>query len=418
MSQRITRFDNGLRLVTERMDGILSATIGIYVARGSRHELQDQCGIAHFLEHMAFKGTKSRSALDIVEAIENRGGYMNAFTSKEMTAYYTRMLGEDVPMAMEILTDVILNSSFDGKEIETERGVILQEIGMYNDTPDEIIFDWLTEACYPDQAIGRPILGRPDDVRAYKADDFREFIAHNYGPENLVIVAAGHVDHDALEKQIRESLIHVSYQSSHEKQLPEFQSGQMRVEKALEQAHIAMAMPAPSLHDDDFYTAQILANILGGGMSSRLFQNIREQRGLCYSIFASHHGMGDHGQFMIYAGTSADGIDELMEQTALELKRFSSTLREEELQRSKVQMRAGSVMALENVSSRVNRMANQMIYFDKLIDIQDSLAKIDAITIDDIAKMADAYLTQTPQMVLYGPIAKARDLDGYQSLLS
>ncbi len=415
MTQKVVKLENGIRLVTEDMPGILSATVGVYVGRGARHEAQEQNGIAHFLEHMAFKGTKKRSALDIAEEIENIGGYMNAYTSKDITAYYTRLLGEDVPLALDVLSDIMLHPSFDKGEIETERGVILQEIGQTNDTPDDVIFDWLSEESFPNQALGRPILGAPDNVRRFQDDDFREFVGTQYGPENLVIAAAGHIDHDAVEAMVREYFADIDYQSGKAQEEVKFRSGQKRVEKDLEQAHIAMALPAPSLGDDDFYAAQLMSNILGGGMSSRLFQNIREKRGLCYTIFASLQAMRDAGQLMIYSGTSAQGIDELMEQTALELKRFSSTLNEAELARAKAQLRAGSVMALENVSSRVERMARQMIFYDKLIPMEETLAKIDAVSLQDIADLAERTLCQEPQMVLYGQIGKARDFDGYMA---
>ncbi len=415
MSQQITRFENGLRLVTEHTPHVLSATIGVYVGRGARHETQAQNGIAHFLEHMAFKGTTSRSALEIAETIENVGGFMNAYTSKDVTAFYTRVLGEDIGLSMDVLGDILLHPSFDPAEVETERGVILQEIGQTNDTPDDIIFDWLAQACYPDQALGRPILGLPDNVRNFQADDFREFMSAQYGPKNLVISASGMVDHEALKARVGEAFSTIEYSSGAAQEAVEFQPGQLRVEKNLEQAHFAMAIPAPGLNDDNYYAAQIMSNILGGGMSSRLFQNIREKRGLCYTIFASLQAMKDTGQLMIYSGTSAEGIDLLMEETAKELRRFAGSVTQIELDRSKAQLRAGTVMGLENVSARVERMARQMIYFDKLIPIEETLAKIDAVELTDIAHLAEELLTKEPQMVVYGPISKARDYDGYIS---
>lgn len=415
MSQNITRFDNGVRLVTEKMPGTLSASIGIWAARGARHESREQNGIAHFLEHMAFKGTTSRNARQIAEQIEDVGGYLNAYTAKDMTAYYARVMGADVPLAFDVLSDILLNPTFSEAEIEVERGVILQEIGQTNDTPDDVIFDWLAEASYPDQALGRPILGTPERVRAFQANDFRKFVSENYGGDNLVISASGDVDHDALAKEVERQFGSLSYESKPFVTTSDFQSGQLRVEKDLEQAHIAASFNAPKLGDDDQYAAQLMSAILGGGMSSRLFQAIREERGLCYTIFSSLHMLDDHGQLLIYSGTSEDGIDPLMEALTIELKRFSNSLDRREIERAKAQMRAGSVMALESASSRAERNARQMITYDALIPIEDTLEKIDAVTASDIAQVAEKIFVSEPQMVLYGRIQKARDFDQFMA---
>lgn len=413
MSQNITTFDNGVRLVTERMPGTLSASIGVWVSRGARHERADQNGIAHFLEHMAFKGTTKRNARQIAETIENVGGYLNAYTAKDMTAFYARTMGQDVPLALDVLSDILLDPLFSQDEIDVERGVILQEIGQTNDTPDDVIFDWLAEESYPDQAIGRPILGTPERVKNYQADDFREFVGGHYGGGNLVISASGDVRHDELAKDIERQFADLKYRTDATSETTKFHSGQKRVSRDLEQAHFAMCLPAPSLVDDDHYTAQLLSAILGGGMSSRLFQNIREKHGLCYTIFSSLHMLRDHGQLLIYSGTSGEGIDPLMKQVAHELKTFSSTIDTQELHRAKAQMRAGSVMALEGAPSRTERNARNLMLHNALLPIEDALEKIDAVTIDDIAALADQIFSQAPQMVLYGQIEQARDYDGF-----
>ncbi len=418
MTNKVTRLKNGMRVVTEEMDGVLSASVGIYVARGARHEREDQNGIAHFLEHMAFKGTTSRSALEIVEQIEDRGGMMNAYTSKELTAYYTRSLAEDVPLSLDILSDIVLHSSFDAKEIETERGVILQEIGMYNDMPEAMVFQWLEEESYPDQALGRPILGSPERVSGFGADDFREFVSAQYGAENLIISASGKVDHDEIVSQAEAAFSQIDFASGKGSEPARFATGMKRVEKPLEQAHFALGLQAPGLDDEKYYTASLLANILGGGMSSRLFQNVREKRGLCYEIYASLSSKTEAGQLVIYAGTSSEGVDELMGAVSTELRRFGESVGAAELERANAQMRAGSVMGLENVESRMERSGRQMVYFDKVIPIEESLAKIEAVSLEDVSTLADAMLLQAPQMVLYGPIGKARDFDGYMSGLS
>lgn len=418
MTQNITRFENGVRLVTEHMPGTLSASIGIWAARGARHERASQNGIAHFLEHMAFKGTSKRNSRQIAESIENVGGYLNAYTAKDMTAYYARTMGADVPLALDVLSDILLDPLFSTDELEVERGVILQEIGQTNDTPDDVIFDWLAEESYKDQAIGRPILGTPERVKAFQASDFQAFMNDNYGGDNLVISAAGDVDHDKLARDVERHFSTLSYKVAPFSETANFTSGEKRVARDLEQAHFVMGLPAPSLLDDDQYAAQLLSAILGGGMSSRLFQNIREQHGLCYTIFSSLHMLNDHGQLVIYSGTSAEGIDPLMAQVGHEIKNFASSLIEVEINRAKSQMRAGSVMALEAASSRTERNARQIMLHDKLIPIEETLQKIDKVNIKDIAHVADRIFAGKPQLVLYGQIDQARDYDGFVAGMS
>ncbi len=409
VTTEVTEFENGVRLVTEPMSGCLSASIGIWVGRGARHESFDQNGIAHFLEHMAFKGTQKRSALNIAEEIENVGGYLNAYTSKESTAYYSRVLGSDVELAFDVLSDILLNPSFDQNEVEVERGVILQEIGQTLDTPDDIIFDWLSEASFPDQALGRPILGSRERVSAFQPSDFRKFIAENYGGDQLVISAAGAVDHDQLAQQVSRVFSDLKYKSEPFHEAPVFCSGQKCVEKELQQAHIALAFEAPCHASEDYYSAQLLSSILGGGMSSRLNQSIREKLGLCYTIFSSYQPLSDIGQLYVYSGTSGDGIEALMNQLTEEFKRFADSLDANELERAKAQIRAGSVMALEAVSTRVQRNANQLLAFEKIRSIEEILDEINEIKIENVRALAARIFATDPQMVLYGQIQSAPD---------
>ncbi|MGM0586758.1 MAG: M16 family metallopeptidase, partial [Pseudomonadota bacterium] len=283
---RIHTLPNGLRVVTERMPGLASASVGVWIGAGGRHERADETGVAHFLEHMAFKGTESRSAYDIAVAIENVGGYLNAYTSRDATAYFARVLGEDAPLALDLLADILVNPVFAESDIELERGVILQEIGQALDTPDDIIFDWLQEVSYPRQPFGRPILGEPENVKAITADHLRAFTARAYAPERMVIAAAGDVDHDAFVKQAERLFGHLPRRAPAQAEPARFEGGERRAEKPLEQAHFALALEAPGYHASDLYAGQVLATLLGGGMSSRLFQEARENRGLCYTIFA------------------------------------------------------------------------------------------------------------------------------------
>ncbi|MEM6618943.1 MAG: pitrilysin family protein, partial [Pseudomonadota bacterium] len=281
MSVQITTLLNGFRVVSETMPGLKSASLGVWVGAGGRNERADQNGVAHFLEHMAFKGTARRSALAIAEAIEDVGGYINAYTSREMTAYYVRVLGEDVPLAVDVISDIVLNSVFDPAEVEIERGVILQEIGQSLDTPDDVIFDWLQEVSYPDQPIGRTILGPEDRIRAFSRDDLTGFVAEQYGPQNMVLAAAGAVDHGALVRMAEGAFGALTATQAPQVAPAVYRGGEHRVVKSLEQAHLAMAFETAGYRDDRIYTAQVHALALGGGMSSRLFQEAREKRGLC-----------------------------------------------------------------------------------------------------------------------------------------
>ncbi|MEL6583522.1 MAG: pitrilysin family protein, partial [Pseudomonadota bacterium] len=335
MSIELTTLPNGLRVITDRMDGLHSATLGVWVTAGGRHETAQQNGIAHFLEHMAFKGTARRTALQIAEEIEDVGGYINAYTSREMTAYYARVLEDDVALAFDVVSDIVLNPAFDPREIEVERGVILQEIGQSLDTPDDIIFDWLQEAAYPDQPMGRTILGPAERVRAFSAEDFRRFVASHYAPERMILAAAGAVNHDAIVRMAEDAFGHLSAAVLPNIAPASFGGAEVRQVKELEQAHLAMAFDGPGFRDPTFHDAQVFATAMGGGMSSRLFQEAREKRGLCYTIFAQAAAYADAGTLMVYSGTSGDDVAGLSELVIDELRRAGDGLTEPEVARAK-----------------------------------------------------------------------------------
>ena len=371
---------NGFRIVSENMPGLKSASIGIWISAGGRHERIEQNGIAHFLEHMAFKGTKTRSALQIAEAIEDVGGYINAYTSREVTAYYARVLENDVPLAMDVISDIVLNPVFDPAEIEVERGVILQEIGQAHDTPDDVIFDWLQEESYRDQPLGRTILGPTERVQSFSRDDLSGFVDEHYGPGQMILSAAGAVDHDALVRTAEALFGGLKAKPHQEALAAKFIGGEMRQTKKLEQAHFALAMESPGYRDDAIYTAQIYAGVLGGGMSSRLFQEVREKRGLCYTIFAQTGAYADTGMTTIYAGTSAGQINELAGITIDEMKRAADDMNPEEVARARAQMKAGMLMGLESPSNRAERLARLVQIWDDVPPLEDTIARIDAVT--------------------------------------
>ncbi|WP_170582879.1 M16 family metallopeptidase [Ruegeria arenilitoris] len=415
MTVRLDQLTNGFRIVSEQMPGLQSAAIGIWVTAGGRHERIEQNGIAHFLEHMAFKGTERRSALQIAEAIEDVGGYINAYTSREVTAYYARVLKDDVALAMDVIGDIVLNPVFDPREIEVERGVILQEIGQAHDTPDDVIFDWLQEQSYRDQPLGRPILGPSERVSAFSRDDLSAFVAEHYAPDQMILSAAGAVNHDQLMKLAEEMFGHLQPRKGLLPEPARFTGGEARRDKALEQAHFALALESPGYRDDEIYTAQIYSTALGGGMSSRLFQEVRETRGLCYTIFAQTGAYADTGTTTIYAGTSADQVGELATITIDEMKRAAEDMSPEEVARARAQMKAGMLMGLESPSNRAERLARLVQIWGRVPPLEETVAKIDAVSTADVRAFAEKMAVQAPAaLALYGPVGGAPTLERLQ----
>ena len=410
MSVEMHQLSNGLRVITERMEGLQSAAIGVWVSAGGRHERVEQNGIAHFLEHMAFKGTKRRSALQIAEEIEDVGGYINAYTSREVTAYYARVLEQDVPLALDMIADIVLNPVFDPREIEVERGVILQEIGQANDTPDDVIFDWLQETAYPNQPLGRTILGPSERVRGFGREDFSQFVTEHYGPDQMILSAAGAVDHAQIVRLAEENFGHLPSRRAAPAPLAQFAGGEFRKVKKLEQAHIAMAFETPGYRSDDIYTAQIYASALGGGMSSRLFQELREKRGLCYSIFAQVGAFDETGLLTIYAGTGGEDVGDLALLSMDEIKRAASDLNQAELDRARAQMKAGLLMGLESPSSRAERLARVLAIWDRVPPLEETVARIDSVSLAHIRDFgAGIAESGALALALYGPVSKAPD---------
>lgn len=411
MTVQTTTLPNGFRIVTEHMPGLESAAIGIWITAGGRHERPEQNGIAHFLEHMAFKGTATRSALQIAEAIEDVGGYINAYTSREVTAYYARVLRNDSGLALDVIADILRNPVFDPKEIEVERHVILQEIGQAADTPDDIIFDWLQESAYPDQALGRTILGETDRVSRYSKEDLATFVTEHYGPDQMILAAAGAIDHETVVKQAERLFGDMVSRPSRVADAARFKGGESRQVKDLEQAHIALAFESPGYRDPNFYAAQVYSVALGGGMSSRLFQEIREKRGLCYTIFAQTGAYSDTGMTTIYAGTSGEEIKDLTNLTIDEMKRAADDMSPAEVARARAQMKAGLLMGLESPSSRTERLARMIQIWGEVPSLEDTVSRIDSVTTGDVRAFGELLVREAPAaLALYGPVGTAPDL--------
>jgi predicted Zn-dependent peptidase len=404
MKVRISTLKNGLRIATDALPSVETVSLGIWVGAGSRCETKDNNGVAHFLEHMAFKGTKKRNALQIAEEIENVGGYLNAYTSREVTAYYAKILKGDVPLALDILSDILQNSTFDLEEMEREREVIIQEIGQSKDTPDDIIFDHFQEAAYPDQPMGRPILGPASLIKKMPREMLMTFMETLYTPDNMVLVASGNVDHEEIVKQAEECLSAIPEKKQPKPEASVFKGGEYRENRKLEQLHALLGFEGNASTCKDYYTATLYSTVLGGGMSSRLFQEIREKRGLVYTIYSFMNANSDTGLFGIYAGTGEQGSKTLMDVTFAELEKMTHTVKEEELHRAKAQVKASLLMGLESTNNRARRIAHNILTHGRVIDIEEIVQKIESVNVTQIQKYG-THLIQKPKVfAALGPI--------------
>jgi len=402
---------NGMRVVTDTVETVQTASLGVWVGAGTRNEPRAINGVAHLLEHMAFKGTNRRSAVDIAREIEDVGGQINAYTSREQTAYYAKVLHGDAPLAMEILADILQNSIFDPDELARERAVVLQEIGQSYDTPDDIIFDHFQATAFPDQPLGRPVLGHPEIIESMPRDTIMDYMRQTYCGEAMVLSAAGRVDHETFVAMAEELFAGLQTQSGSEMVKGTYVGGNYREDRELEQVHFVLGFPGFSYHDDAFYAASVLSSLFGGGMSSRLFQEIRERRGLAYSIYSFLTSYSDCGLFSIYAGTGREEAGELTKSLSAEIHRFGATLEESEVQRARNQLEAATLMALESMGVRCEQMAQQNLLFDRQIPIDEQISKIKAVEVDAVIAVADRIFTGRPTIAAMGPLDQLADYD-------
>ncbi len=407
----MTTLSNGLRIVTDSVSSVESVAVGVWIGVGTRHEDLQVNGTAHMVEHMLFKGTKTRDALQIAEVIENVGGHMNAYTSREITSYHIHLLKDDLPLALDVLSDIVQNSTMPEEEVERERGVILQEIGMCHDTPDDIVFDHYFEAAYPKQALGAPILGTNAIITDMKRETLMDFVEDLYTPANMVICACGNLDHDAFVKSVEEKFAHLPKDKAHTKVASDYQGGEFREARDLEQSHIVLGFKAPSRLDDDYYTGRILATILGGGMSSRLFQEVREKRGLVYSVYAFHSAYSDDGQFGIYAGTGPDKLPELIPVVCDEIKKIGSTITAEELTRAKAQLRSSTLMARESMMNRADQNAKAMLLRGRVRTPDEIIESINSVDTKALEATAQKIFSSNPTLAALGPLGMLEDFD-------
>ncbi len=405
MSVDVTKLENGLTVVSENMPHLESAALGIWVKAGARNERRDQHGVAHLLEHMAFKGTKSRTAIQIAEEIENVGGDVNAATSVETTSYYARVLQDDVELGIDILHDILANSTFDEAELEREQHVILQEIGSAKDTPDDLVFDLFQNTAFAGQPIGRPILGTPETVQSFGAESLRTYLNDHYRGPNMVLSAAGKVDHDALVEQARTTFGLFGNETGTPPQPAFYRGGECLLEREFQEVQIVIGFEGKPYQVRDFYASQLLATVLGGGMSSRLFQEVREKRGLCYSIYAFHWAFSDSGIFGIHAATGEEDAAELVPVIIDELLRAAQDINEQEVKRARAQIRSSLLMSMESPSSRSGQIARQILLYGRLVTNEELNDRLAAISPERLQDLAVRLFTQSnPTLAAVGPV--------------
>jgi predicted Zn-dependent peptidase len=404
MSVEVTRLPSGLVVLTDAMPHLHTASLGVWVGSGSRDERPDEHGMAHFLEHMAFKGTKRRTARQIAEEIEAAGGDLNAGTSVESTAYYARVLKADVALALDVLSDILSEPAFDPEEFKREQGVIIQEIGAAEDSPDDVVFDRLQETAFPDQPVGRSILGTPKTVRSFDRKKLAAYLTRNYRAPDMVVAAAGAVDHAAVVAEAERRFAGFTGPAAPTPEPARYVGGSHIQKRDLEQAHVALAMHGLPQRDPNLFSLQVFTSVLGGGMSSRLFQEVREIRGLCYAIYAFHAPYTDTGMFGLYAGTDAEDVPELMKVVVDQITGAAETLNEAEIARAKTQMKAGLLMALESSSARTEQLARQMLAWGRPIPLDELVERIDAVTVESARAAGRALIARgRPTVAAIGP---------------
>ena len=412
MNVKISRLSNGLVIATDPMPQLESVAVGVWVNCGARNETPERMGISHMLEHMAFKGTRKRTARDIAEQIEAVGGFLNAYTSREQTAFHARVLKADVPLALDILSDILTEPTFDPVELDRERQVVLQEIGQARDTPDDIIFDHLQAVTYPGQPMGWPILGEEETVSAFKRDDLSAYLRTHYHAGGMTLIASGAVEHEAMVRLAEEKFAKLIPGETPRALPAVYQGGETRVMGDLEQAHIAFAFPGVSNLHPDFYVAQVYVGALGGGMSSRLFQEAREKRGLCYTIYAFSQSAKDSGTLGVYTGTGESEAAEIAAVVAGEMESLAQTATEAEVARAKAQLRSGLLMGLEQPSSRTEMIAGHLFNHGRVLSVEELAAKLDAVDAAEVRRFGARVMEAgCPAIATVGPAGK---LESYE----
>ena len=410
MTPKVTTLDNGLRVISEEIPYLETASVGVWVDAGARCEQPEINGISHLLEHMAFKGTQIRSARDIAEEIEAVGGHLNAYTSREQTAYFAKVLKDDTPLALDILADILQNPTFDEDELEREQTVVVQEIGQAQDTPDDIIFDYFQDIAFPDQPLGRPVLGTSENVQSFTRDNLSAYMDQHYTPGRMVVSAAGNVDHDQLVELTNKTFLRSTSTVDNSNEEANYVGGHLYQSRDLEQVHLLIGFNGLAYKDQDYYALQVFSTLLGGGMSSRLFQKVREERGLAYSIYSFSTSYVDSGLFGIYAGTSADSTCELIETVCNELLDVVENIGATETARARAQLKSGLLMSLESTSARSEQLARQLLLFGRPISNAEVIEKIDSADPSKLSAVAERlFKNGAPIITALGPTSNMPD---------
>ncbi|MBI3443899.1 MAG: insulinase family protein [Magnetospirillum sp.] len=408
---RETRLPSGLKVVTDPMDTVETVSVGVWVDAGTRHEPSEINGVSHLLEHMAFKGTARRSALDIAEEMDAVGGHLNAYTARDHTAYYAKVLKEDAGLALDIIADILQHSTLEAEELAREQAVVVQEINQAIDTPDDIIFDHFQATAYPDQPLGRPVLGSEELVRSMSRDSVLGYMRGHYSASRMVLSASGRIDHDHLVASAQAAFSQLPPHTPAITDQAQYVGGDYREDRDLEQVHVVVGFDGVAYDDPDYYAASVLSTLLGGGMSSRLFQEVREKRGLVYSIYSFASSYNDGGLFGVYAGTGEDEVAELIPVMCDEIVKVGDGINEPEIQRARAQLKASILMSLESTTSRCEQLARQVVVYGRPIPVAEVVAKVEAITAEDCCRVAKRLFAGTPTFAAIGPLAKVESFE-------
>jgi predicted Zn-dependent peptidase len=417
-SVRVTTLDNGLRVASDSMTSVETVSLGAWVGVGARHEAPEVNGVSHVLEHMAFKGTERRSARAIAEEIEAVGGHLNAYTSHENTAYYAKVLKDDIGLAADIIADILQNAVMDPDELTRELAVIVQEIGHAHDTPDDIIFDHLQKTAFPDQNLGRSVLGSAERVLAMRRETIIDHMQSHYSAARTIVAGAGKTDHDALVDLAEKNFRTLPPDQPTGGDKARYVGGDYRESRDLEQVHVALGFEGVPFRDDDFYALSVFSTLFGGGMSSRLFQEVREKRGLAYSIHSFQSSYSDSGLFGIYAATGEADLGELVPVVCDEFARACEMVDEEEVIRARAQLKAGMLMSLESTTARCERLARQLLVFGRAVPLDEVVAKIDAVDARAAAGAAKRIKSSRPVLAALGPITRLESFERVTERLS
>ena len=409
---------SGLTLITDYIDTVETVSVGMWNKVGARNEHESVNGVAHLLEHMAFKGTKTRSALDIAKEVEMVGGAVNAYTSREVTAYYMKVLKEDIGLSIDIISDILQNSAFDPKELDRERGVILQEIGMYLDTPDDVVFDKWQEVAYPNQPMGRSILGKSDIIKTISRDQVEGFMKSYYRPEKMIFSVSGNFNESQVIELVEKHFQNLPQGNENHSPVSVYQGGEFRQDKDLEQVNIILGFEGVDFYSDLYYPTAVYSTVLGSGMSSRLFQEIREKRGLVYSISSYTSSFSDSGIFGVYAGTGQKEVMELVPVLCDQLNIDATQFTSEELQRAKAQFKSSLLMGQESTSRRCRSNASKYLMHKRLIPHEEIISEIDKVQLEDLEKARKNILKSNMTLSSIGPIKDLESLDSVKSRFS